>query len=224
MKDTLGIVHQPNAFSLPLGRTIAEGYANDFACNLYLRSLASSIVWHDYADLKVFKVAAYRGQRIRSTFANLGAWWASRPHLLSYIRANDHVPVCYGGVFMGQSKLRVPNEFGALMNDMRMGEVNHFMERTWAALFTTRNERCYCRSLKRSNETYWFMPGPRACDQWSNTRRDVRWGTSRASSRAKKEVCYHLASINNYELTPPRGVGALLYVPLAKLSALAKNP
>ena len=48
---------------------------------------------------------------------------------------------------------------------MRNGEVDHFMERTWAALFTTRTQSFYCHSLNDSSRPPSFMPGAKKCER-----------------------------------------------------------
>jgi hypothetical protein len=143
IKDTFRDVHQKGARIRPIKNLVAEGYSKGFACALFWDKFNSSIVWHD-RNIREFSMKKYKSKDIHSTFSNIGAWWDAHPNLVSH-HTNSYVPACYGGTFMVDTHLTVPNVFGSI--DLRNKETNHFMERTWARMFVNNGFKHYCRSL-----------------------------------------------------------------------------
>ena len=102
--------------------------------------VGASTVWHRAANLSAFRIPYYRGARIASGHADLGAWWARHPEVFARARlAHPHLPACYGGGFAARLPADPPR-VAALLDDLRNHEVNHFMERSWALLLLRRLE------------------------------------------------------------------------------------
>jgi len=99
-----------------------------------------SLYWYSRARLETFFLKAYntswrhfkQAPYTASAFANLGQWWRHiRP---DGIQTREVLPVCYGGAFAFRESNARHVDWASLLPSLQVGEVNHFMERTWAAL------------------------------------------------------------------------------------------
>ena len=98
-------------------RVLYEGTSSGFACALFWEKYNSSILWHD-TSIKRFTMKRYKSEDIHSNFSNLGAWWDAHPHLFSD-KIFRYTPVCYGGTFMVNRRLAVPNARQHRFEDQR---------------------------------------------------------------------------------------------------------
>ena len=170
MKDTFRNVHQPGAALHPITRVILEGTKNGFACALFWKPYKSSILWHDMR-IKTFTMKEYKSKKIASNFSSLGAWWDAHPTLFRN-KTFGYVPACYGGTFMVNKHLTVPNVFGSI--DLKNEETNHFMERSWARVFVNVEFNHYCKYLLSANSVS-MLPGVHVCSQTPETPAQTTW-------------------------------------------------